>query len=86
MNLNLLFFASLRERFGFSQKEITLSKQVRSAEEFLLDMSKQSGGEWVNLFENKNMYKLAINQELCSWKDQIHEGDELAIFPPITGG
>ena len=86
MNLKLLFFASLRERFGFSQKEITLSKQVRSAEEFLLDMSKQSGGEWVNLFENKNMYKLAINQELCSLKDPIHEGDELAIFPPITGG
>ena len=86
MNLKLLFFASLRERFGFSQKEITLSKQVRSAEEFLLDMSKQSGGEWVNLFENKNMYKLAINQELSSWKDLIHEGDELAIFPPITGG
>jgi len=86
MNLKLLFFASLRERFGFSQKEITLSKQVRSADEFLLDMSKQSGGEWVNLFENKNMYKLAINQELCSWKDPIHEGDELAIFPPITGG
>ena len=86
MNLKLLFFASLRERFGLSQKEITLSKQVRSADEFLLDMSKQSGGEWVNLFENKNMYKLAINQELCSWKDPIHEGDELAIFPPITGG
>ena len=86
MNLKLLFFASLRERFGFSQKEITLSKKVRSAEEFLLDMSKQSGGEWVNLFENKNMYKLAINQELSSWKDPIHAGDELAIFPPITGG
>ena len=86
MNLKLLFFASLRERFGFSQKEITLSKQVRSAEEFLLDMSKQSGGEWVNLFENKNLYKLAINQELSSWKNPIHAGDELAIFPPITGG
>ena len=86
MNLKLLFFASLREKFEFSQKEIKLSKEVRTAEEFLLEMSKQSGGEWVDLFENKNMYKLAINQELCSWKDPIHEGDELAIFPPITGG
>ena len=86
MNLKLLFFASLRERFEFSQKEISLTKQVRTAEEFLLDMSKQIGGDWVDLFENKNMYKLAINQELSSWKDPIHEGDELAIFPPITGG
>ena len=86
MNLKLLFFASLREQFEFSQKKITLTKEVRTAEEFLLDMSKQSGGEWANLFENKNMYKLAINQELSSWKDPIHEGDELAIFPPITGG
>ena len=86
MNLKLLFFASLREKFEFSQKEITLLKQVRTAEEFLLDMSKQVGGDWVDLFENKNMYKLAINQELSSWKDPIHAGDELAIFPPITGG
>ena len=86
MNLKLLFFASLRERFEFSQKEITLLKEVRTADEFLLDMSKQSGGEWVNLFENKKMYKVAINQELSSWKDPIYAGDELAIFPPITGG
>ena len=86
MNLKLLFFASLREKFEFSQKEISLTKQVRTAEDFLLDMSKQIGGDWVDLFENKNMYKLAINQELSSWNDLIHEGDELAIFPPITGG
>ena len=66
MNLKLLFFASLREKFEFSQKEITLTKEVRTAEEFLLNMSIKSGGEWVNLFENKNMYKLAINHELLS--------------------
>ena len=86
MNLKLLFFANLREKFGFSQKEFTLSKKVRTPEEFLLIMSKQSGGEWINLFEDKKLYKVAINQDLSSWKDPIFEGDELAIFPPITGG
>ena len=86
MNLKLLFFASLREKFGFSQKEFTLSKEVRTPEEFLLIMSKQIGGEWIKLFEDKLLYKVAINQDLSSWKDPIFEGDELAIFPPITGG
>ena len=86
MNLKLLFFANLREKFGFSQKEFTLSKKVRTPEEFLLIMSKQIGGEWINLFEDKKLYKVAINQDLSSWKDPIFEGDELAIFPPITGG
>lgn len=86
MNLKLLFFANLREKFGFSQKEFTLSKEVRTPEEFLLIMSKQIGGEWINLFEDKKLYKVAINQDLSSWKDPIFEGDELAIFPPITGG
>ena len=86
MNLKLLFFASLREQFDFSQKEITLTKEVGSAEEFILVMSKKNRGEWINLLENKEMYKVAINQELASWSDPIHSGDELAIFPPITGG
>jgi molybdopterin synthase sulfur carrier subunit len=86
MNLKLLFFANLREKFGFSQKEFTLSKKVRTPEEFLLIMSKQTGGEWINLFEDKKLYKVAINQDLSSWKDLIFDGDELAIFPPITGG
>ena len=86
MNLKLLFFANLREQFGFSQKEFTLSKEVRTPEEFLLIMSKQTGGEWINLFEDKMLFKVAINQDLSSWKDPIFEGDELAIFPPITGG
>ena len=86
MNLKLLFFANLREQFGFSQKEFTFSKKVRTPEEFLLIMSKQIGGEWIKLFEDKILYKVAINQDLSSWKDPIFEGDELAIFPPITGG
>ena len=84
--MNFYFLHPLESGLSLAKKEITLLKEVRTAEEFLLDMSRQSGGEWVNLFENKNMYKLAINQELSSWKDPIHEGDELAIFPPITGG
>ena len=84
--MNLLEQQTLLQEGGFSQKEITLTREVGTAEDFLLLMSKQSGGEWINLFENKKMYKVAINQELSSWKDPIYAGDELAIFPPITGG
>jgi len=80
MNLKILFFASLREQFEFSQKEITLLKEVRTAEEFLLDMSKQSGGEWVDLFENKSMYKLAINKSFLHGKILFTKEMSLQFF------
>ena len=86
MKLKLLFFASLRERFGFSYKEITLAKDVKSPEEFLQLMSLGAGEDWIKLLDDKNLYKVAINQNLASWGDGINDGDELAIFPPITGG
>lgn len=86
MKLKLLFFASLRERFGFSYKEIILEKDVKSPEEFLQLMSLGAGEDWIKLLDDKNLYKVAINQNLASWRAVINDGDELAIFPPITGG
>jgi molybdopterin synthase sulfur carrier subunit len=86
MKLKLLFFASLREQFGFSYKEITLAKDVRSPAEFLQLMSIEAGKDWIKLLKDRNLYKVAINQNLASWEAVINDGDELAIFPPITGG
>jgi len=86
MNLKLLLFANLREKFGFSQKDINLPESIDSPESFLSLMARESGGDWKELLKDQGLYRVAINQNLSSWTDALKNGDELAIFPPITGG
>mgnify|MGYP001356332903 CR=1 FL=1 len=86
MNLKLLLFANLREKFGFSQKDIHLPEVIDSPESFLFLMARESGGDWKELLKDQSLYRVAINQNLSSWTDALENGDELAIFPPITGG
>jgi molybdopterin synthase sulfur carrier subunit len=86
IRFNILFFASLRESFGFNHKQIEVSKNIRTLNELLEHMSLDKESPWPNLTKNKKCYRVAINQELSSWDDNISDGDEIAFFPPITGG
>ena len=86
MNLKLLLFANLREKFGFSQIDINLPEKIDSPESFLSLMAREKGGDWKELLKDQALYRVAINQNLSSWTDALKNDDELAIFPPITGG
>lgn len=86
MKINILFFASVREMFNTHKKDVEILDSENSPNKLLYFLSKREGGSWIRLLNEKDSIRVAINQELCNWDDLLNDGDELAFFPPITGG
>jgi molybdopterin synthase sulfur carrier subunit len=82
--IKVLYFASLREQLGVSTEEIRLSKPELSVADLVAELSAR-GADWQSLSTNKNV-RVAINQTLVTNDATIKSGDEVAFFPPVTGG
>ncbi len=83
MMINILFFARLREVVGqgIIQDQPSLVKPL-TVKLVLEEMKFQ----FIRLQDEKNI-RAALNQELLSdWNTPVQDGDEIAFFPPITGG
>src|SRR5688500_7402019 len=81
MRVHVLFFGAARDAVGHDREEIELSAPGRAADAFarVLDLHP-------DLKRFGRSLLLAVNQEYSSADREIHEGDELAVFPPVSGG
>lgn len=84
--IKILYFARFREKLGRSEEQLELPTAELTTVADLLAVLAGRGGTWVELFGSPKGVKTAINQEMVSATARVHEGDELAIFPPVTGG
>lgn len=85
MKARLLYFARLREVFATSQETAEFPPTVTTLAD-LLDWLRQRGGAWAEELAEGRAYRVAINQDLAERDAVLHENDEVAIFPPVTGG
>ncbi len=83
--LHLLYFARLREALGVAQEEITLPPQVSDVQA-LMDWLAARGGAWQEEFAGCRPLRAALNQTLVANAARLQAGDEVAFFPPVTGG
>ena len=74
MTIKIKYFASLRESMGIEQ-QILSDDSIRSVADIIKQLKK--------LPENT---KVAVNQEYATPGTRVQEGDEVAFFPPVTGG
>ena len=84
MMLKILYFASVREQLGQGSEELPLPAGVVDVAG-LLGFLSQRGGAWEHLAEIRNL-RQAVNQEMVGRDAPIGSGDEVAFFPPVTGG
>jgi len=85
LKVKILFFAGLREQLGIPGEEIELPSDVTSVAGLRSHLM-QRGGAWQSAFAEKKLVRIAVNQEMVSAASPIKAGDEVAFFPPVTGG
>lgn len=84
MTIKVLYFASVREAIGLAAEDVALPVGVATLGE-LRDYIATRGAPWDVLTRTKNL-RGAIGQQMKSFDASIKDGDEVAFFPPVTGG
>ena len=83
--LTILYFAWLRERIGASQEELDLPDSVATVTD-LVDYLCARSAAHASAFQNRRTVRGAVNQEFTDPSSPVRPGDEVAFFPPVTGG
>ncbi|AOZ13849.1 MULTISPECIES: MoaD/ThiS family protein [Pseudomonas] len=81
MKLNVMYFARYREALGRDSEQVEgVFSSIAELRSHLL----QRGNAWDVLAEPNLM--CARNQDLCKLDEPLADGDDVAFFPPVTGG
>ena len=84
-NLKLVFFARLREDLGTNAEELALPAGVGTVAALRAHLAARGGAWGISLGQGKAI-RVAVNQEMAHPTTPVKSGDEVAFFPPVTGG
>ena len=83
--MRLLYFAWLRAKIGTAEEELDLPSPVHDVNSLLLWL-KSRGPGYAEALKDLTTVRVAVNQDYVGPKHPIRNRDEVAIFPPVTGG
>ena len=82
ITLDVLFFASIRE--WLNVERLTCAPE-RNVDALISALSRTHGANWDEILRAPNVI-VAVNHEVVTLDHALHAGDEVAFFPPVTGG
>jgi len=85
VKVKILYFASIREKLGKDAEELDLPAGV-STVAGLRSHLRARGGAWAEALADSRLLRTAVNQDMAQATAAIRPGDEVAFFPPVTGG
>jgi molybdopterin synthase sulfur carrier subunit len=83
--VRLLYFAWLRARIGVTAEELELPAEVGDVAG-LLDWLRERGPRYAEALRDLSVVRVAVNQDYVGRDHPVRAGDEVALFPPVTGG
>ena len=83
--MELLYFAWLREKVGIASETVPLPDGVKNVHGLLAWMADRGPG-YAEAMKDLSVVRVAVNQEFSQPTDAVKDCDEIAFFPPVTGG
>ena len=83
MKVKVLYFAGLREQLGTPGEDLEVGPMTVAG---LRSQLMARGGAWQSALAQGKALRVAVNQEMAQPTTPVKPGDEIAFFPPVTGG
>lgn len=83
--MKLLYFAWLKTKIGTAEEEVTPPADVTTVAALLAWLA-QRGPAYAEALADQSALRVAVNQEYADSDAPVKAGDEVALFPPVTGG
>jgi len=83
--MKLLYFAWIKQHTGVGEEDVSLPEKVTDVAG-LIDWLRSRGPEFKAALQDVSALRVAVNQEFATFETNITNGDEVALFPPMTGG
>ena len=85
MTVTVLYFAALRERIGCESQVLDIPPEGLAVSDLLARLGTADARTATALADEPRL-RVAVNHTLCAMHDLVRPGDEVAVFPPMTGG
>jgi molybdopterin synthase sulfur carrier subunit len=83
--MRVLYFAWVRQRVGVAEEAVSPPDEVRDISGLMAWLATRSPGH-ASAFANAKTIRAAVNQDFATPDHPVRRGDEVAFFPPVTGG
>jgi len=83
--MKLLYFAWVRQKLGLSEESLDPTDDIATVADLLAHL-RARGGAYAEALAETTAIRVAVNQAFAQPEDAVRAGDEVAIFPPVTGG
>ena len=86
VTLRVVYLARLREAFATAGESVAVPAGSEATVAGLLDTLRQRGGPFAAELAPGRAVRVAINHSMANPSEALRDGDEVALFPPVTGG
>ena len=83
--MKILYFSWIKDKIGKTHEDIEIKDNIKTIDDLIAYLIKNNEG-YEEVFKDTSSIKVSINMETANFKDQISNNDEVAFFPPMTGG